>query len=193
MKKMMLGLSIAMLAAMIVVSCKKENVKISDASQQVKENTETNGNKRLVNITLTAVADYYCGTQVPCGINTIASTRNNRISITKNALTIATYPTLRFTYYKSTGIVGGIETFAQIAQYTCSDNTVHFASSLLDNATRIYVIANTPAYPAPSTTIQYSGGYVITDGSAWNTWGGVLATTTSYKGQVCLQSPIDPL
>lgn len=191
-KKTILGFSMVLLASLVVVSCKKENAKPNSRAEQVKDNSELPDKKRLPDIILTPTSDYFCGTQIPCGTTTYATTRNNRVFLTKHALTIASYPNLRYTYYKSSGTVGGVETFTRIAQYTCNDDVVNFASSLLDNATRIYVIANQTFNSAPPATVEYTAGYISTDGSAWGTWGGALAVTTSFKGQNCMFLPFDP-
>jgi|GEM_PF-4646529 len=184
MKKTIFGLSLALLTCLVMTGCKKEN--IQEKIQTGRDDTKDP--KRLPDIVLTASVTSACYSNIPCDAATISTTKFNMVNVSKSTLTASVYPNLRYTYYQSAGPADpltGIETFTRIANYVCNSSSVSYASSLLNNNTRTYIIANLPDYPVPSATIEYQGGYVITDGSAWNTWGGVLTTTGNFKGQSC--------
>lgn len=189
MKKMMTGLSMTMVALVLIISCQKEKFQEVNASSVAKKNLATTVSPSKVPfISLTVTADSFCGATTPCGTTLYSLLRNNMLSVTNNSQTW--FPSLTYTFYKSNG-ASPIETFTPIsgAQYTCGAYTSNFASGYLDNATRILIFANDPASAGPSMstnllydqTIPGITNYpALTAPSTYK-----IATTGSFKGQSC--------
>lgn len=187
MKILISGLLMAT-AFFMLPGCEKEiNRDAVPASEKILHVDKTPA--KVPTVQIAATIGSYCGSRTPCGASSVATVKNNQISITNNSQ--AWFPSLTYTYYLSIG--GSPETFVPItgAQYTCNAFTSHFASGALTNGTRILVFANDPSSPGPSmsTNLLYSGGF-ITNYPVMSAPSNYLITTLgNFKGQSCLGDP----
>lgn len=119
-----------------------------------------------------------CGYIVSCGSIGIYGPKYNQITFAKNSSTIMYFPTLRYSIYKYTGPVTGGSGYTKIDEFSCSYNTVTYATALLDNATSHYLILTDPSAAAPpSTGILTSSGFSLGTAFAF--------TTGNLKGGNC--------
>lgn len=192
MRKMIFGLSLTICATLFFSSCEKETMKSVVNPQSIQKKSSSAAAdpspSELPNLIISVTTGSYCGVKTPCGLASIGLIKNNMLTMTNNSQTW--FPTLVYTFYKSDGN-SPIETFTPIsgAQYTCGSTTTSYASSALDNSTRILIFANDSYSSGPSMStnliLDQSTGYLTNYPvmSAPSTY--QIVTTGTFKGQSC--------
>lgn len=164
-------IAFTLFAGLTFTSCEKETMNKPTTTTEREPN-------RLHPIEGVITIGSACGDVTSCGPIGAYGNRYNMMTFTKTATTIAVFPTLRYSIYKSIGLVAGVNTYKKVVEFTCNKDIIQYASSLLENATSHYLVTTVTDNPAPLDTVTLSGG-ILSVGTAFP------FTTGSQKGGTC--------